>query len=502
VVTEIGQPFIAPSVSIAAVHPTTNPVPGILFAVWLCGFLVVAFRWYARWRRVRATVRVARPVALELGVRALSSTALLEPGIFGIFRPVLVLPEGIADCLTREQLQAILAHELCHMRRRDNLFAALHMLVETIFWFHPLVWWIGARLVEERERACDEEVLWLGNEPEIYAEGILKTCRFYLESPLACMSGVTGADLKKRVVRIMTQRVGQRIGFVGKALLAAAGMLAIAVPLAFGLINAPQMLAQSATAEPSGPKPKFEVASIKRDKSDGHHNSIRIAPGGKLFVTNDSLRALILMAYRIENSQLIGGPAWINSDRFDIRAEAATAPREDPHKMSEAQLEAFEEREQLRLQALLQDRFQLKLHRETRKLPIYALIVAKHGPKLRETPASTAPYKHRHLSFSPGQLYAVGVPLRFFAKQLSNQLGRPVVDKSGLKGIYDFTLKWTPERSQRKLFGPESKGLPTSTSNGPSIFTALREQLGLKLKAERGPVEVLVIDHVERPSPN
>ncbi len=117
--------------------------------------------------------------------------------MFGIFRPVLLLPEGITERLTAAQLEAILAHELCHVRRRDNLTAAIHMVVETVFWFHPLVWWIRARLIDERERACDEEVLRLGSEAEVYAESILEACKLYLESPLACVSGVTGSDLEE-----------------------------------------------------------------------------------------------------------------------------------------------------------------------------------------------------------------------------------------------------------------------------------------------------------------
>jgi bla regulator protein blaR1 len=167
-----------------------------------CDFLVVAAM--AAYRRRRA--RSGSPLDLNANVPVLSSPAMLEPGVFGIFRPVLLLPEGITDRLAPAHLDAILAHELCHVRRRDNLAAALHMAVEAIFWFHPLVWWVGARLVEERERACDEEVLRLGSQPEVYAESILKTCQFYLESPLVCMSGIAGSDLKKRITRIMTGR--------------------------------------------------------------------------------------------------------------------------------------------------------------------------------------------------------------------------------------------------------------------------------------------------------
>src|SRR5678816_2318185 len=128
-----------------------------------------------------------------------SSDTSLEPGVFGIVRPVLLWPRDIETRLDDAQVRAILAHELAHVRRRDNLFAAVHMVVEAIFWFHPLVWWIGSRLVEERELACDEEVLRMGCEPTDYVQGILKVCRFYTESPLPCISGVTGADIKKRL---------------------------------------------------------------------------------------------------------------------------------------------------------------------------------------------------------------------------------------------------------------------------------------------------------------
>src|SRR5207247_4024707 len=132
-------------------------------------------------------------------VEVRSSPGLLEPGVVGLFSPILLLPEGIAERLTPPQLEAVLGHELCHIRRRDNLTSAIHMIVEAVFWFHPMVWWIGARLVEERERACDEAVLSLGSEPHDYAEGILNVCKSYLESPLSCVSGVTGSDLKERI---------------------------------------------------------------------------------------------------------------------------------------------------------------------------------------------------------------------------------------------------------------------------------------------------------------
>src|ERR1022692_4265002 len=127
-------------------------------------------------------------------------------------------------------------------RRHDNLTAILHMAVEAMFWFHPLVWWLGARLEEERERACDEDVMRMGREPQIYAESILKVCEFYLASPVACAAGVTGGELKKRIEGIMTNRFTRKLSYGKKTLLAAAAILVIAGPIAVGLVHdqAPQ----------------------------------------------------------------------------------------------------------------------------------------------------------------------------------------------------------------------------------------------------------------------
>src|SRR6202171_3426192 len=247
VIEEISQPFTAPRAALPnrSIVPTSTRAPAILSAVWLCGFIGVFFSWCLQLRRVRAVLRAASPLAIPAPIRILSSPALLEPGVFGILRPVLLLPAGIADRLTLTQLHAVIAHELCHVRRRDNLTALIHMLVEAIFWFHPLVWWMGARLVEERERACDQDVLRRGTEPEVYAESILKVCQFYLESPLPCVSGVTGANLKKRIEGIMTDRIAQKLNFARKALLAVAGVAAVAGPILIGLANAPASRAQS-----------------------------------------------------------------------------------------------------------------------------------------------------------------------------------------------------------------------------------------------------------------
>jgi hypothetical protein len=185
----------------------------------------------------------------------LTSQAFPEPGVYGIWRPILLLPAGITEQLTAAQLEAILAHELCHVRRRDNLATAMHMVVEAVFWFHPLVWWLGARLMEERERACDEDVLRMGNDPQVYAEGILRICELYLESPLRCVAGVTGANLKRRIEAIMANRTALRLNFGKKATLAIGATATLAGPVLIGVMvgigHLPAVRAQSLVAFPS-----------------------------------------------------------------------------------------------------------------------------------------------------------------------------------------------------------------------------------------------------------
>jgi len=125
-------------------------LPAILSGLWLCGFAACVLPWLLRSRRIRATLRQASPLPLELPIKAVSYPGRLVPGVFGILKPVLLLPEGITDRLTREQLHSVLTHELCHVRRRDNLWSMVHLLVESLFWFHPLVWWLETKLVEEQ----------------------------------------------------------------------------------------------------------------------------------------------------------------------------------------------------------------------------------------------------------------------------------------------------------------------------------------------------------------
>jgi bla regulator protein blaR1 len=251
----------------------------IVIAIWVLGCVCLLVRWSLRWLRVRSAVRMAVDIPLEAPILVKSSSGMSEPAVVGIVNPVLLLPEGIATRLRPAHMQAILAHELCHVRRRDNLTAAIHMVVEVVFWFHPLVWWIGARLIEERERACDEAVIELGNERQIYAEGILKVCQFYVESKLACVAGVSGASLRKRVEAIMSCRIASYLTVAKKTLLAGVATMLVATPLIMGLFAAPEVRAQ-ANAATLFVEPTAADRPIAR--ADGEER--RIVPGDTVTV--------------------------------------------------------------------------------------------------------------------------------------------------------------------------------------------------------------------------
>ena len=502
VMEELSGPF-APASSAAI--PPASPLPYVLLAVWLIGVAIGIISWYSSWRRMRSIGRSATPLDLQLPIPAMSSPERLEPGVFGICKPVLLLPAGITGHLTPAQLAAIVAHELCHVRRRDNLTGAIHIAIETVFWFHPLLRWIRTRLVEERERACDEEVLHMAGDPRTYAEGILNVCKFYFESPVVCVSGVTAANLKMRIEEILAHRQSDQLDWSRKLLLAVAGTAVVAVPFAIGLWTAPPIRAQSQDA----PRLAFEVASVKPNKSGSARAPSMILPGGRFTATNNTLRALILNAYDISASPslLSGGPAWIDSEAYDVDAKA------EPHAIPAGTTgRVLWEKTRLMLRTLLADRFHLSIRRETKEMPVYELAVAKAGPKLKKTEQVCADSVTACHGFAgnPARLSGAGVDMFDLAGMLSFYSSRPVLDKTALQGLFDIKLQWNPfagrapssEDVPRAPGAEAREGRNPDLDSLPDLSTALEQQLGLKLESRKGPVEIYVIDRVERPSEN
>jgi uncharacterized protein (TIGR03435 family) len=399
----------------------------------------------------------------------------MEPGLLGIIHPTLLLPAGVAERLSDAQLEAIITHELCHVRRRDNLTAAIHMLVEALFWFHPLVWWMGARLINERERACDEDVLRLGSEPQVYAEGILKVCEFYLESPLVCVAGITGSNLKKRIEAIMIHRIASKLNFGKKLILAVAAFAAVAIPVAAGLLHPPESAAQAQAAPAVF---EFESVSLKpKGVAAGVVSTRRLENKGQFEAENQSLQALIAYAYHVSDFQISGGPAWISSELYDLDIKAKPTVRGEELRQT--------------VQKILSDRFKLATHRELKEQPIYELVVGANGSKLAE--ASSDDAKHPMMLIQPvGHLQGKASKIAYLVPFLERQTGRTVIDKTGLTGAYDFTL--------------DVSGLTAGPPQSPEVLSALinqlSEQLGLELKPQTGLVDMIVIDHAEKVTSN
>ena len=550
-------------------HEWGTLLPDGLAVVWLLGACAALAVWGSRWRAVRRVLRraeaacegreweILRRVGTRFAVRekanhreqrtqsgALAEAAQgesmvpraearcysdrgglelrlsaerMEPGIFGVWRPVLVWPRELSARLDDAHIEAILAHELMHVRRRDNLTAALHMLVEAVFWFHPAVWWMERQMVKEREQACDEAVLEMGgNAPDYaqtYAESLLKTCRFCIESPLACVAGVTGADLKQRVVEIVTGRALLRMTWPKKLLLAVAAVCVVAAPVVLGQAKAAQrmMLAvakiapkpvqmaaralipleetpgteligeqqgsQSVSVGTTSARPEFVVSTVRPSNAATADSSGIYTGHGRLNGQNVTLMRAIIGAYGVGPNQVVGGPDWVNTLRWDIQAKADQDINDD------ATLNAMQA-------DLLVDRFKLVLHKETRTMPAYVLEVGKNGPKLTKAEGGgDSDTEMRTSTVGKEAMKVINTNMDLFAAILARRMDLPVVNETGLKGIYNFDLNWTRDN--------------TSAANGPdalSIFTAVQEQLGLRLRAAKAPVEVLVIDHAEKPT--
>ena len=305
----------------------------------------------------------------------------------------------------------------------------------------------------------------------------------------------------------MMKRVVQKLNFSRGLLLALAGAMAVISPSALGQGSVPPGGTAQLVAGTTDVKvPAFDVVSVKQDKSVSGMIRVMTKPDG-YSATNISLKMLLQAAYGIREDLISGAPSWADSARYDIDAKVAGPDVDTLKKLSPEQRRSM-------LQPMLEERFKLVVHKETKQLPVYDLVVAKGGSKLKEaTPGDTyangikgpdGVARGGMMRVGPGQLAAQGVPISSMVNMLSQQLHHTVIDKTGLTGKYDLELNWTPDPGSEPMFkgADSSQHDPAPDSSGPSIFTAIQEQLGLKLQSAKGPVETLVIDHVEMPSEN
>jgi uncharacterized protein (TIGR03435 family) len=500
-----------------------------IVATWFVGVAFLLARAGARWWRVRRlhqfalttmcsswqTVgnRLAGRLGLDRVIRIVEFPHVDVPMVIGCLRPIVVLPIAAMSQLNAAQVEAILAHELAHVRRHDYLVNLMQTLAETLLFYHPAVWWLSARIRDERENCCDDIAVALCGDPVVYAAALAEL-EEWRSGELTLVAAATGGSLLNRVRRILRIEVSEDSRTSSWTIL----LVVIAV-VSGATLN---LFAQQATP-PVGPSPKFEVASVRPNMSGDNKMSSQILPGGRYNAINIPPRLLIMNSYSLQPQQLVGAPEWISSERFDIVAKAheefgPPASRGEPSPL------------QLMIRALLEERFKLKVRREPREVPIYSLVLAradgKLGPELQPSTTDCEAIRAARRKGGPppapqkpgerpqcgarvgfGELIAGGQPLLELVSLLSGTVGRSVVDRTGLTGRYDMHLKWTPDQLPQRPAGTPP-GDPVRVNgveidpNGPSIFTALQEQLGLKLESERGTVEALVIEHIERPTPD
>jgi len=511
----------------AADSGTAGVLMWLLAMGWVLGTATIAARWTIRWRRLARLRREAtriedgrewlilRRLERRLGtcspIPMAGSTETIEPGLFGIARPVLLWPRTMSDALDDDQIEAVFAHELCHARRRDNLMSGLHMVVEAVFWFCPVTWWIGTRLLHERERACDEWVVARGSEPGVYAESILRTCRFCVESPLACAAGVTGADLRGRIERIISAPPMQALGSPGGGVLMLAAVGALAVPVTAGSLMptglglggsrfmqsprqtmafAPRNDVDAAAAA----RARFADVSIAPSTGTRTWGSIRPWANGRLTATGVTLRELVVYTYSpvspLLGMELDGAPAWFAAERFDIVARSHRPFANDAHGQP-SELTSM-------IRNLLAGQFGLRMHTETREMAVFDLVRASGRaselrpssarcwrPQLGPPPPGLRPLSTPLCATTLGgsRLSAEAVPMSWLADTIGARLRQVVRDATGLDGRYDVNLSWTPAVS----------------TEAQALAASLRDQLGLGLVPATGPVDVLVVDAASRP---
>jgi uncharacterized protein (TIGR03435 family) len=426
-----------------------------LFSIRLIGGCVVAARMRfvcvlpppSEWQRAFDSLRVR--LRIPIGVKLLISELVSVPTVIGWLKPVVLLPAAALTGIAPEHIEVLLTHELAHIRRHDYLVNLLQRFAETLLFYHPAVWWLSHQMSAEREACCDDIAVSLTGDSLAYVCALAS-----LESrrPEHLAVAANGGSLKDRVSRLLGQSSASTGGLPG------IGLLAMGLTVC-GLV-----------AQVVDTRPAFEVASLKADKSTTGVDRIQRS-GGSLIIVNVSLKRLIGMAYGVEEGRdyLFKGPDWIDAENFDISAKF-------PPETSEAKMLEM-------LQRLLDERFRLKLHKEPREFAVYALVADPRGAKV--LPSKT-PGPFYRFSARGGHAVGSSVTMAQFADRLSRedfQIGRRVVDFTGLPGTYDLTLDW--ENSD-------------AASDRPTIFSALREQLGLRLEPRKVSLDVLVVDSVLR----
>jgi uncharacterized protein (TIGR03435 family) len=446
---------------------------------------------------------LARRAGCSTSIDVMMDETIVGPMACGLARPAIVFPLDVRTWCD-DDVRRALTHELEHVRRNDWITLCLARIVCAAYWFHPLVWIAKRQLCVNAERACDDAVL-RDSHALGYADQLVTLAERTLgrtRRPLLAMAN--RSDLSVRVHAVLDIRQQRGPAGVGARM-----TVAIAAAASVVLLSPLQTVATALEQTPSVARPQFEVASIKPSAGD---SMIHVRPLPGRLTANATLQVLMQYAYGVQPFQIAGGPGWLASARYQIEAKASAAANSN---------QLF-----LMLQPLLEDRFQLKSHRETKELPMFTLVSDRGGLKLpapREgscvdsaadaalewaggrmaVPGELPPAKSRCgsaiVALGSGALMRGGkIGMSEFVRMLSLVVGRSVLDKTGVTTLFDVQLDFVPDDTTPTLPPPP----PGSGITGVSIAQALQQQLGLRLESTRGPVEVIVVDRAELPSAN
>ena len=446
--------------------------------------------WQRTLDRLKTQVSVSRPV------RLLVSGALHVPANIGCLRPIVLVPVGALTGLPAAQIEALLIHELAHIRRHDYLLNILQSAIEAVFFYHPAVWWISGHMRAERELCCDDIAVSLTGDPVVYARALAEfDSQDWIQT---VVMAANGGSLASRIARLLGHPSVSRRSSSGPGTALALTLLSIGAWTGF---------AQSSA------RPQFEVASVKPSLSQTIQN-VRPLPGR--LTADATLQVLIQYAYGLQPFQVVGAP---DLGRYQIDAKADG--------------NASRDRMFLMLQSLLEDRFKLKTHRDAKELPVYALVPNKGTVKLPPPqegscvdsaadaatecvgggrmmpPGQAPPTKGRCgsaiVSLTPAgpQLKGGKIAMPELVRALSQLLGRSVINQTGFTGVFDLELTFAADDTTPSLQPPPPGSPPEFPRSGRiNCCQALQQQLGLRLQSTKGPVPVIVVDHAEAPSGN
>ena len=465
-----------------------------LAGVWVLGVLIFSTPIVVGLFQVRRLCRLGVPwpkgqsvvarIMLHSGVRRpvtlLKHESVPGPLTCGLFRPMILVPLDAMNW-SPGALRRALIHEIAHIQRRDWLTHCVARIICAVYWFHPLVWIAWRRLILEAERACDDAVIGRDDGRE-YASLLISIAQRQVgEGTLPILAMAGRGDLSVRVAALLDK--GQRRGDVARGWVAAALILVLLAASTAGAVTFAQ---STAAAVRSASEPSFDVVSIKRNLSGTEDIGVNIPTGSAFQTVNVAMLGTIMRAYQVKN--VVGVPDWVENERYDIEAKAATKPGPD-------EVNAM-------LRTMLKQRLNLKAHIEAREIPVYALVVARpNHPGLKPvtggcdanptTPPGPSGAPPCGYTWSDA-IRSGGITIQRLAGLFDWVAGRVVIDRTGLSGRYEFTLRFTPP----------TVAVGARSEERPDLFTALQEQLGLRLEPTRAPVDTLVIDLIQRPSEN